>query len=451
MTSFTQKFSVANADVTTLGFATLDDSGGTSGVVTVVANRAGCPTGARTAIAWYDTTKPATADQETTAWVTGSVEASGSYVDIGVLGKQAAASFSTVPKGLWARLYYLANGARRLSLYRFLPDDSAAAAIRTIDLVTAGSVEVPRYRGVLTQAGALGALQMVRVSAVATDAGYILRCFLNTESDDAPILEAVVSGDFTGTGDSNQPYGCWWIGFGASGTSHGTSVAYVGGLDYDASDDNALQDLRADQIPLAEARRRVRERYERGTASAIPDSMIDGAIRDTVEEMIESCGDAATFLWREDTVTLSPDPITGRVTLTPVMRRVLSIVEDSFGTPIQWSLDAQAASGAPVLTVETNSGSHTVRYIMRHRQPSKDTDPVPIPREHTETVIHGACMRLALTEGKTAQIQTFGLLYSGGKSAMLTSLARDMNQTKPVIAPPMFPRFYGGSRGWRVF
>lgn len=451
MTSFSYKFDVANADANTLGFVTLDDGNNTANAVTVVANRAGCPDGAATAIAWYDTTQPATQDQETQALVTGSVEGSGSYVDVGVLGKSAAASFSTVPRGLWARLYYLANGARRLSLYRFLPDDAASAVVRTVDLVTAGSIEVPRYRGLLTQAGALGAVQLVRVVATRTNAGYLLRCYLNTTSDDQPVLEALVSGDFTGTGDSNQPYGNWWMGFGPSGLAHGTSCAWLAGLDSDSSDDHAAQEVRADQVTLAEARRRVRSRYERGSASALSDQLIDDALRDAVEGLIEACGDAVPFLSREATVTLTPDASTGRVTLDPVMRRVISITEATSGVPMPWSVVAYGTSGALVLAFPCAAGSYLVQYVMRHRQPSRDTEPMPIPREFTEAMVNGACLRLAVSEGKTAMMQTFAALASAGQAQMQTSMARAMNQTKPVLAVPNFGRLFGAVGGWQPF
>ena len=449
MASFSTKFNVADQGIEDgAAWTALDSTGVTDDAVTIVKNRAGCPQNARSAVAWYDTTKPATADQECGAMISASVQGSSAYVDVGVLGKAVSSSLSTAKLGLWARFSWLANGARRIAIHRFMPDDSASSTVAQANLVLAGGVESDAFVGVLDQAGALNVPQLLRVVAVANNTGYRVRVFLNNSGDERPVLEAQVDGDFTGTSDATQPYGKWWIGFGPNGSaSHGTTVAYVYGLDYSSATDHARQELRPDQVSLGVLRAMVKTRYGRGMPTSLSDEVIDDALRNAMDGVISELGLSASFLWREEALSLSPNTTTGRVTLQANMREIIAI-EDSSGCPARWSLLAYDTNGAPIILLNSTAGTYKVRYLLRHSLPTTPGDTCPVPREHVEAVVLGACYRIAFGEPRMDLGQALHAEYRMAFDRLVMAMARQVNATRPVLSVPLFNQGYGVQAPW---
>ena len=293
MAEYSDAFDRADESIESDDWAALNSNNDVvGGVVEVLAGRAvnGNPT--YQAVAFYTATKPTTADQEHAANVVSATAGSNCYVDIGVLGKEAASGWATNPLGVWARLSWLANGARRLSIHRFLPGDSAASQVSMADIVYAGSIENPNYRGRLLDSGALGSEQNVRLVVVEKDWGLLARAYLNSADDDQYCLEARIQGDFLGTGDSAQTNGSWWIGFGPSAGSAGDqAVLAVTGFDYDQSTDKELVQQRSDQPLLGDIRQEVLNKYTNAGGTNRPDPVVDQAISRALDELMMVFGD----------------------------------------------------------------------------------------------------------------------------------------------------------------
>lgn len=448
MASFSKKFNVANASIEDdANWTALDSIDGTADVITIVGNAAGAASGAHSAVAWYIGAVPASAQQEIGARITGAVEATTSYIDVGLLGQKDTDTLSAIHLGIWARFYYLASGARRLAIYRYLPDDAASAVVMQANLVLAGGVESESYRGLLNDVGSLGTPQLLRLVVTPTDTGYRARAFINSQGDETPVLDAAIDGDFVDTSDPDAAFGRWWIGFGPSGAVHGVEAAFVYGLDYDASDDHAQQDVRPDQISLAELRDRVRNRYTRGVPTALSDTLVDQSIRDAIDGVINSLQLGAAFLWREESVDLATDTSTGRATLTTIMRDVMTI-SDQYGNPVNWRLVSYSASGAPIVVVDGITGTYLISYVMRHSLPTAPDDRCPIPREHSESVVLGACYRIAMGEPRGDLARDLMAEYELALGRLKSAMTRQVNATRPVMAVPMQPQNYGLQRPW---
>lgn len=453
MASFTAKFNVAAADIEDLdagaSWTALDSTDVIDGAITIAKNRAGCPNSGRSAVAWYKAAVPTTASQEAGIRASSSAESSVAYVNVGVLGKSTTSSLSAAKLGIWATFYWLSSGARRIAIFRNLPDDSGSAVVAQEDLVLAGGIEAEGFYGVLDQGGALGVPQLIRIVVTPTDTGHLARVFINTAGDEKPVLEGVIDGDFTGTGDATQTYGKWWFGFGPYvGTGHSITVAYAYGLDYDQSEDHVLQERRPDQITLSDLRTQVRIRYSRGSATSLDDTVIDDAVQKSIDGLIAELGLSASFLWRTTTVDLDPDVNTCRVTLQAVMKEVTAIRDAASGAPMGWQLVAYSTNGAPIIEFQGSADSYLVDYVMRHQMPTKATDLCPIPREHSEAVVLGACYRIAFGEPRIDLGQALYAEYQMGFNRLFGAMARQINMTRPVVGARMFPQGYGLQNPW---
>jgi hypothetical protein len=442
MTEFVDDFARADEAIETGGdWAALNSNNATSNVVAVLDGRMVNNDPTRSAAAFYVTTKPAAASQEMQANITASVQGSNCHVDIGVLGKQAAAGWSSNPLGVWARFAWLANGARRLSIHRFLPGDSAATTVVTTDLVMAGAIESSSHLGALLDAGALGSVQNVRLVVEEQDWGLRARVFLNTNDDDRYALEARLTGDWLGTGDTAQADGSWWIGFGASGGAAGDqAVLAVAGSDYDLSDDKALIEQRDDQPRLSELRQDVLYRYTSAGGTNRPAEVVDAAIRYATIEALLILGDKVETRREEATVALTIDAVTGRATgFTAKMLRVLDIRDATTHGRVAFNHQNRGVDGTPVLRVSGSSGDYLVTYSIRPRMPKAPDDPVPFPPEHVEMLIYGACQRLAESDGKP----DLAMHWKEMSLAAMRTVAKDLQRTTNLERQVIQPRYLG--------
>lgn len=445
MTSFSDKFNRADASIEAdLKWAALDSADDSSDVILIADGRAISFNVTATTAAFRADTKPTTIAQEATIICGTSAQGTNYYHEVGVLGTEAATGWATNPRGVWARLTWLANGARRLNIYRFLPSDSAAASVAQVDLVYAGSIVAAGYERRLISDGALGSLQEVRIVVDVADYGLRARVFLNSEDDDNPVLEGRIDRDYQTAGVVGEPYGTWWFGFGPSGggTSGNLYVASAYGFDYDASEDKEVVELRSDQPRLGDVRTRVLNKYTRGGGTNRPAEMVDEAVTDTIEDMLKQFGDSAHFRITEDTVTVSPDA-NGRATLTAKMVRVLELRYSDSDTPVEVQTIGHSTEGAPIIRTSGAAGSYIVRYVQRHVQPKQDDDPVPIPREYLETLVLGACMRLAENDGKADMVGYWSGRYLTALKSDARDLCRTSNLERTVQRPRQLIRAYG--------
>lgn len=409
MVTFTDKFDRADTAIETavsgtVHWAALNSADNTANVVAILDGRAVNNAPAEEAVAWVVSERPETAAQHVEGMVNASVQGADCYVDIGVLGTEDQASWASTVYGVWVRFAWLANGARRVSLMRRLPGDSAVSTVAVVDLVYAGSIESDNFRGRLVEAGALGTPQHVRLIVTVVDGGLMARAYVNTDDNDAYILRAPLDGDYLGSGDATQPYGSWWIGFGAaSGSAGDQSVLVFRGEDFDESEDKVLASIRVDQPTLAEIRQEVLIRYSGIGATSRDSRAVDDAIRHAVNDVVHRMGDQNDAVMAEETVTLTVNPATSRVTagLHALMERIVEIRESVNETPIGFSWERTDTNGVPVIRIASWTGTqYIIRYRRRLIEPASDDDYIPVLKPHREPVILLACSRLAIFDGK---------------------------------------------------
>lgn len=436
MVSFTDEFDRTDGALGS-SWQSLNSNNSTSAVV-VLDTRAVSNDRSYQAVAWRIATAslPTTGAQEVGGMVVSATQGSNCHVDLGVMGTTAAASYSTTPLGVWARLAWLSNGVRRLSIHRFLPGDSASATLRTLDVVLSGAVPADGYEGRLRENGTVGYPQQLRLVVTAIDNGLLARAYVNEDDDDRPTLSAVIDRDLLDTGVADQEFGAIWMGFGPStGAAGDQAVLGVFGGDYDASEDHVAQELREDQPTLETLRQRVRRHYESSTNTSLLDEQLDDAITDAVEDLLNLCGDQAWFLVREASLTITPDT-NGVAELQPVMRRVHEIVDGTNRKQVWFKLLYHSTQGAPVVRMNTTaSGTYLVRYTLRHAQIKQPYDPLPIPREYQEAVVMGACQKLARRDRKANLAVEFGVEYQRLTLTMLRDLSRHSNAARGAFKP----------------
>lgn len=454
MATFTDKFDRADGAIETavsgtVHWAALNAAGNTANVVAVLDGRAVNNVPAQEAIAWVISTVPATAAQHVEAMVNAAVQGSNCFVDIGVLGTEDSASWAGTIRGVWARFSWLANGARRITLMRRLPGDAAQSTVATVDLVFAGSIESDNYRGRLRDAGALGTPQLVRLIVEPVDGGLVARVYVNTDDDDAYILRAPLDGDYLGSGDVTQPYGTWWIGIGgAGGTAGDQSVLVFRGEDYDASEDKALASIRIDQPTLAEMRQEVLLRYSGIGTTSRDTRAVDDAIRHACTEAVQRMGDQNDAVLAEETVDITVNPVTSRVTagLHALMERILEIRDAVDETKLPFVWERNGTNGVPVIRMGSWwSGSVVVRYRVRLVEPYDDDDLLPVMKPHREPVIFMACARLATFDGKHELSQQF----QGLAEFALTRVFKEQQRTRMQGDQRMAVRQFGPMAGRR--
>lgn len=445
MATFTDDFNRDDENLEASGWQALDSSDGTVGVALVSGTRAIAADRTKTVVAWYTDVVPTGVAQETGAYVTALSEGTNCYVDVGALGTPAAADFATNPRGVWARLSWLANGARRLSIHRFLPGETTSTQINYVDIVLDGSVDADGFEGLMD--GTLGVRHRLRILVDTDDAGLRARAFVNQDDDDKPALSVFIDRDFPGTGIVAQPYGCWWIGFGPGAATTGDlAVSGIYGDDFAPTTDIETQDLRSDQPTLGEASRETKLRFLGTTQVSADSNVVDQAIRDTIEDIVTAHGENAWFMRRTETLALTVDTI-GRTTLQPRMRRVIW-VKDAYGCDIQWRLLDHTTSGAPRLDVSGYpTSNYEVHYLMRHVQAWEPHHVLPLPREFFECLIQGACMRMAGQYNTLDKFQRFRAEYDRLMGVMAADLHHTQVQRRVTLMPRRFWMPYDRYRG----
>lgn len=442
MASFTDTFTYDNGDlVLAAGTAwkTIDTNNGLADGIEVWQNYATNDEASNVCRAVYQTTVPTGVDQEVAAWITSAEEEStttmGCYVDVGLGALKTPANIATDPLGIYARLRWDDDGSRVLSIRHFLRNGSDTEAA-SATLVLSGGVEASGYEGVLTDTGEAGTLQQLRLIVTAESSGLRCRAFVNENDDDRPTLECLLASDFVNPTATSTDYGAWWFGFGDASAARKLAVAQIYGADYDQDTDSLEQELREDQVTLAELRQRVRTRYEKSANTSLSDDMIDFHIRDEVEQILNRLGDVAHFAVREETLDLAPDSLC-EVTLYARMKRVIGLRDASTGANQWFTFKRLGTDGAPVIMIEGGqSKSYKVRYLMRHRQMMHPQDVCPIPREHTEVLVVGACLRLAEQDRNANMQQTFLARHE----MLYREMIRDMNRHGDQMRTRMDPR-----------
>ena len=446
MASFSDNFDRSNESVEAGSWTALDGADDTSAVATISATKLISASLSQRVVCWRSTDLPTDIPQECKAAIVSSAQGSNYYVDVGVMGKADTSGLSTLPLGLWARFEWLASGARRVSLMRFLPSDSAQSTVADVDLVLAGSVVAEGWENRLQQDGALGVPQIMRiVVTVASPYGLRARVFLNNEDEDRPVIDQRISHDFVGTGDAAQEFGHWWVGFGPS-TAAGPAILGVIGADYTTDEGKVDQEQRGDQPTLGEVRDLIKRRYQRSTRGALDDVDVDTAIIDTLRDLRAQIGDTAWFLVRSADVSLTVDGNNYTCTLPSYMERVLRIADGTYDVPVWWEFLYLTTSGAQVVRINGLSGTYTVKYSMRWTEPVESADTVPIPRLYRETIVCGACMRLAQSEGRADILNSFMVLYANGLKNMQRDQARQSNAQMARVQPATVPFAY--LRSW---
>lgn len=433
MADYSDDFARADEAIEAGSWIALDGADDNSNVARVSASRMVSNSTSQRVVAWYTGTVPTGVPQENGAAVTSSGQGTNHYIDVGVMGKSGTSGFTSLPLGLWARLTYLANGARRISLLRFLPSDSAEATITDIDLVSAGGIEVAGYEGVLVKSGAVGVLQLVRIVAKASSPhGIRVQVFLNTRDDDRPVIDWLVDRDMQGTGDSNQTYGRWWVGFGPSADS-ALSIAGVLGSDY-VDDEGKVEDvLRQDQPTLLEIMTRVRGRYERSARGSLTDAAVQDAVIDGLRRIRDRAGLNQKWLERIATISLTVNTATSECTLPDDIDVPIRIMHASDNTPVHFKRLARTTSGALVIQLFALNGSFRVVYRMRYVEPSALDQRCPIPKQHDHVLVSAACMRLAMDEGRPEMMQIFAADFESGLDGLLRWQAHDHNMDRAVM------------------
>ena len=448
MAEFTDDFDRADEAIESGDWIALDDTDDASNVARVSATALiSNSTSARVAC-WYTGSVPTGIPQECEAAVVSSIQGSNCYVDVGVQGLSGDSGFATLTLGLWARLSWLSSGARRVSLMRFLPSDAAEATVEDVDLVSAGGIEVDGYQGALVSAGALGVMQRVRIVVTQDDLyGLRARVFLNSDDDDHAIIDAKVDHDFVGTGDTDQPYGRWWVGFGDAGSA-GLAIGGVTGSDYTTDEGKVVQAIRSDQPTLGEITALVTRRYTRSHSGYLDVADVRDAIVDTIRDVRNKLGDQAWFLVRAASISLTIDPSTNLCTLPSYIERPLRIAESLSDVPIYWAFQYQTDEGANVVKVSGASGDYRVRYAMRWIEPSDPNDHLPFPRQHREALVAGACARLAQNEGRAEMADSFAALFSNGLREMQRDQARYSNMERKGFRAATIPFRYNSWPSW---
>lgn len=442
MTSFEETFDgYANGTIDTVSssaWLSLDSTYTYPGGVKV-SQKCATNTGTEQALCVYQTTRPATKVQEAAAWITSAEEGAAAWVEIGVSAATFQggypASWATRVLGVYARLHWNSDGVRTLSVRHKLRNGSDTE-LGSVDLVTAGGVEASGYEGGMKDAGAVNVMQHLRLIVTEEDYGLGVRAYVNEPDDDRPTLFRELGSDFVTPTASATDYGAWWFGFGSASASDKLYVFWAYGADYDLSEDRQPQVLRADQVRLAELIDRVKMRYDRSAKSDTRNDEITQAVNDEIHQIMLEVGDVATFMRREDSVAITPND-RREVTLTAHMNRVLGMREAETGSDVWFRFLRQDAQGAPVVQVE-NRANRTVLvdYLLRFTELATDDDVCPIPREHTELVVIGACLRLAEVD----RIESLQRTFLARRQVLLGNLKRDVNRNEDQRRTRMDPR-----------
>ncbi len=139
---------------------------------------------------------------------------------------------------------------------------------------------------------------------------------------------------------------------------------------------------------------------------------------------------------REDSVSLTPND-RFEVTMNPRMRRVLRIRDAETGGDLWFKFLHYTSDGALTLRMENRlDRTALVEYLLRHTQMSEASDVCPIPREHTELVVIGVCLRMAEID----RLDVLQKSLLGRRALLMSNLKRDMNRHADQERTVMNPR-----------
>jgi hypothetical protein len=410
MATFTETFEYDDADLDGVGGWVVDNDASSDTGIETLANYATNFEGSLAAVAYQATTVPTTATQEVSAYVTSSEQTANSYVDIGVGGKTAAAWADRI-LGVYARLYWLPSGERKVTIRHKLRDLGSGASdteVASLTIMTSGGVEVSGYEGALLDGGDTKTFQHLRLILTSESSGLFAAVFLNNADDDHPILSAKVLSDWVEPNASDSTdFGTWWFGFGDPGGSFDRSLV-VG------------------QFAAGDYTERVRRRYAGAAHDNLSDPVIDDYITDEVRQIVNQLGDSAWFMRRTEIVSISTDAESLQ-TLDAKVKRPVDLTDSVSGRRFLWEFHSLDSSGACVIRFAGNPNyteDARLHYIAHYEEMEEETDICPIPREHTEVVVIGACLRAAERDRNAALIASYMKRYD----VLFRSLQRDQNR-----------------------
>jgi hypothetical protein len=446
MTTFQDKFDRDDIDLDTDGGWTVGDPTDTGGgIIEILDQYATNSLTASAGVAMQGLTVPTVGpEQSVSAWVTSVVEDAEAKIDIGVGGHLPDDWVNRV-LGVWARLSWLPNGERRVSLHHLFRGGTEKQ-VREEVLVLSGGVEAAGFEGVLLDSGATREFQRLRLIVVEEDSGLVASVYVNNDDDDHPIFKERIESDWIDPVlAAPTDYGDLWFGFGAvTGATNLVVNEFTGG-DY-AQTDRVVVPVRADLVTLAEIRERTKLRITLGgNVSNVLDEQLDRYVNDSFTEILTQLGDSAYFMRK--TETLSAEIVNGRATLPTYMERPLGIYADIYRRQTNWRFLHLDANGACV--VELGFGSNIVQtspyeidYYPHYVDMVEDDDVCPIPRKHIECVVVGAALRNAEIDRNAAGLKS----HIGRYMALLKLLRRDQNrlldQERVLMGPSARRRGY---------
>lgn len=418
------------------GWAVLDDDDNGTAAIQIVDSYATPADGTDESAAWQTGTVPQTTSQVVEGWITSTVEHANASVEL-FLGGNVQSTWADSIMSIRAGLWWLPNGQRDLRVTVQFEGQAAPSHSSAITLIGTDGRPTQGFEAALLADGALGVVQSLRMIATPAEPGVRVRVYVNQTDDDHPTHEVLLQSDWIVPG-SGQPealaHGYPGFRFGACGTNGALAATYFLADDYEL-DDRVELEVQPNQVTLAELRQNVRMRIAGLGTYNVADHEIDAMLRDSVRTIFNVLGDSSTFRIRVETMTLTPDTH-GYVTLAPHVRRVHDIQRSDTAVPIYWSFDALDTSGNVVIRLHNReAGSYRVTYLPHLVEMSHDTDACPLPREHSEVVVMGACERLAERDNNTAQQVSFQARFQGLMQLLQRDIGRDLSTAREVLRP----------------
>lgn len=455
MTSFQDLF---DRDDTTLAldpnWTPVDDADAASGEILATFATG---TAVQELAAFYDTTKPTTKQQEVSAWVNCVTEDANSWASVFIGGKHSA-TFNDRVAGISARLYWKEDRVRTLEI-RSEQNTAEPVVSTSINLVLAGGIEADGYEGALNVSGEVQVEQHLRLIVTTEDYGLRARAYVNELDDDKATLELRIPQDWIEP-DATDTFGQWGFGLGPTPVAGDVLVMSIGGKDYNTTEDKQTIEYRDDQVTLGMLVNRVRRRYARTANTSLDEDLIKEYINDTVEEVLNDLGDMAWFMERRITSGWTANGSkTYLYTMPSDVRHVRDVVWSSGRGRRAWRFDHVDSNNNLVIWIapsggEENAGSVEIVYLARHRSMDADDDPCPIPREHNELIVLGACLRLAETGKSPAAEKSFAARYGMQRQKLMRDMNRYQGQSRWKLsvmgyrAPRSYVHHYYGRRVW---
>jgi hypothetical protein len=445
VTTFQDKFDRDDIDIDAdSGWVVGDPTNNNSGIIEILDRYATNSLTGQAGAAMQAVTVPTVGpEQSVSAWVTSNVEHLEAKIDIGVGGNFLALWVDRV-LGPWARLSWLPNGERRVSLHHLFRGGTEEQ-VREEVLILSGGAEAAGFEGVLLGSGALREFQRLRLIVVEEDSGLVASVYVNNDDDDHPIFKERIESDWIDpVAAAPTDYGDLWFGFGAVEPGTSLLVSEFTGGDY-AQTDRVVAPVRADLVTLADLRERTKLRITLGgNVSNVLDEQLDRYINDSFTSILVELGDKAYFMRK--TETLSATMVNGRATLPLYMERPLGIYADIYRRQVNWRFLHLDANGACVVQIgwgnTVMTAPYEIDYYPHYVDMVEDDDQCPIPRKHIELVAVGAALRNAEIDRNAAGLKS----HIGRYMALLKLLKRDQNrlfdQERVVMGPSPTRRGY---------